>query len=118
MAQNYDLWWYKFSSKALDIIWDRSHYFKEKYWRFDVTVFDWLPDELLDRIINEVEEESCECCQMCAKHRYQVWTDWWWIEHFCIPCYIKIWIKGKCKRFIWYVNKLWHQTISLKGSTQ
>lgn len=107
MAQDYTKWWNKFYTIADGIVWDRPHYYKEKYWRFDVTVHEWVPDGVFDRIINEVEAESEHCCQVCAKHRKQYWTDGWWIEHFCLPCYIKVWIKLHWKRFIRKLKRLW-----------
>ena len=110
------LWRNKFEKIALDIIWDKDHYFKEKWWRFDVNVYDTLTNEQFDKIINDVEYESELCCQECAKHRYQIWTEWWWIQHFCIPCYLKKRVKYLCKKFRFYIESLWVQ-IRLKDTT-
>jgi hypothetical protein len=79
----------KFYRETINIVWDEdafNFYYKEKYWRFDVEYrWDkpWVQDKLFD-----MEIESENCCQRCAKHRYQKWTNWWRIEHWCIPCYI------------------------------
>ena len=85
-----NVWFEKFYKKAIDLVWtdDTNHYFKEKYWRFDTSYWwdiPWVQDKLF-----EIEEESIKCCQRCGKHRYQIRTNWWRVEHWCIPCYIYI----------------------------
>lgn len=85
-----DVWFEKFYKQAIDLVWkdDTNHYFKEKYWRFDTSYWwgkPWIIDELL-----ELEAESEKCCQRCGKHRFQIWTNRWRIEHWCIPCYIYV----------------------------
>lgn len=110
-------WWNKFEDIALEIIWDKPHYFKEKYGRFDVTVYNWMTDEERERIYNEVELESEKCCEECAKHRYQVRTNHWRIAHYCIPCYAKWYFKVLRHRFIRLIKKLWKK-MWLKGTQE
>ena len=106
MAQDYTKWWNKFKRQADVAVWKRAHYYKEKYGWFRVELYEWFSDSLTDKLI-EIENESYKCCQICAKHRYQVWTDWWWIEHFCIPCYTKWYFKVLRHKFIRLIKKLW-----------
>jgi hypothetical protein len=37
----------------------------------------------VDRLLEEVEDESERCCQYCGKHSYQIWIDRWRIIHLC-----------------------------------
>lgn len=108
MAQDYSKWWNKFEHQADAVVWERTHYYKEKYGWFRVELYEWFNDCIIDKLI-EIENESYKCCQMCAKHRFQVWTDWWWIEHFCIPCYIRIIVKYYWKKFIYKIQMLWRK---------
>lgn len=84
-------WWNKFYNEAIKLVKPGEYYFKEKYWRFDTSYWwgkPWVQDKLL-----ELENESEHCCQRCGKHRLQIWTDKWRIEHWCIPCYIYVLFK-------------------------
>lgn len=108
-----DKWWKKFRAIADDILqWDRC-YCKEKYWRFDTsyygTIDGWRREWVQDRLHKEVENESEKCCQLCARHRYQVWVDWWWIEHYCIICLIKKYIIRIKNKFIYLMRQLWRK---------
>lgn len=97
------LWWKKFSEEANKIVWEDWHYFKEKYWRFDTTYYwgrPWVQD-----ILYELELESEETCQRCAKRWRQFRTDWWWIEHWCWKCYLILLIKRWWYRFKKHINK-------------
>lgn len=99
-------WWNKFEEIALNIIWNKPHYFKEKRGRFDVTVYEWAPDWMFDRIIQEVEIESELCCQECAKHSKQYWTETWWVQHFCLKHYIIFMAWYYKRRFKFLIRKL------------
>ena len=105
MAEIYDKWWNKFKYKADVVVWKRSHCYKEKYWWFRVELYEWFNDCIEDKLI-EIENESYKCCQRCAKHRKQFWKWQWWIEHFCLPCYIRVMVKYYWKRFIYKIIML------------
>lgn len=110
MAQGFSKWWNKFQNQADALIWERSHYYKEKYGWFRVELYwDYSPT-LEDKLI-ELEEESYKCCQICSKHRKQFRTNWWWIEHFCFPCYVKVCIKHYRKKFIYKIKTLWKKIV-------
>lgn len=98
-------WWQKFKTIADEILqWDQC-YCKEKYWRFDTTYY-WDRPWVCDRLLEEVEQESEQCCQSCWEHRPQIWTDTWWIEHFCPGCYMRIKkIKIHSRKEYWKIFK-------------
>lgn len=108
MAQDYSKWWNKFKYQADVVVWKRSHYYKEKYGWFRVELYEWFNDCIADKLI-EIENESYKCCQRCAKHRKQFWKEWWWVEHFCLPCYIIVMTKCYWKRFIYKIQMLWRK---------
>ena len=109
MANNIDLWWSKFHNKADSIVWDTPHYYKEKYWRFDINVYWDLPDTAYEELLN-IEEESLNTCQRCAELSKQYWTSGWWLEHFCLPCYIIVWVKSHWRRFKYKIKEIWKRT--------
>lgn len=109
MANNIDLWWSKFKTMADEVVGDRAHYYKEKYGWFRVELYEWFNDCITDKLI-EIENKSYQCCQRCAKFRTQYWTDTWWIEHFCLPCYIIVWIKSHWRRFKYKIKEIWKRT--------
>ena len=71
---------------------------KEKYWRFDIT-YHWVPPSVQDKL-DDMENESTERCQDCARLRKQIrFEDRWRTQHTCFRCYllhlpsiIRIWI--------------------------
>lgn len=86
-------WWNKFYDEAIKLVKPGEYYFKEKYWRFDTSY--WWDTPWVQDILFELETESEETCQRCAKHSHQIWTDWWRVRHWCWKCYII----SLCKRY-------------------
>lgn len=79
-------WRDKFYDEATKLVKPDECYFKEKYWRFDTEY--WWNTPWVQDILFELEAESEETCQRCAKHSHQIRTDWWRMRHWCWKCYI------------------------------
>lgn len=73
---------------------------KEKYWRFDIT-YQWIPPSVC-RALDDMESESTERCQDCAKLRKQIWfEERWRTQHTCFRCYL-LHLPNIIKRWIGY----------------
>jgi len=86
-------WRNKFYDEAIKLVKPDEYYFKEKYWRFDTSY--WWNTPWVQDVLFEIELESEETCQRCAKRSRQIWTDWWRVRHWCWKCYII----SLCKRY-------------------
>lgn len=94
----------KFRAITDSIVWKDPCYRKEKYGRYDTSYYGHRAG-VVDRLLEEVEDESEKCCQYCWRHLPQVWLDTWWIIHLCWRHALCGWYtkwKIKIKDFIYW----------------